>query len=120
MSDKNFPIAISDEQQKHFLERLNSALFMVDDIVSKNYLAQLNQFEVVPFPLSEKEAENDLNSNLRLFKVTEMAYEKDEFASHKFATAFNALSSINCAVFLIIKSDGQSTSFYMGIHSHDE
>ena len=120
MSDKNFPIAISEEQQKNFLERLNSALSMVDDIVSKNYLAQLNQFDIVPFPLTEKEAENNLNSNLRLFKITEMTYEKNEFASHKFATAFNALSSINCAVFMIIKSDGQSTSFYMGISSHDE
>ena len=120
MSDKNFPIAISEEQQKNFLERLNSALSMVDDIVSKNYLAQLNQFDIVPFPLTEKEAENNLNSNLRLFKITEMTYEKNEFASHKFATAFNALSSINCAVFMIIKSDGQSTSFYMGIRSHDE
>ena len=106
MSDKNFPIAISEEQQKNFLERLNSALFMVDDIVSKNYLAQLNQFDIVPFPLTEEEAENNLNSNLRLFKITEMTYEKNEFASHKFATAFNALSSINCAIFLIIKSDG--------------
>ena len=120
MSDKNFPMAISDEQQKNFLEKLNSALSMVDDIVSKNYITQLSQFDVVPFPLNDKEAENDLNSNLRLFKITEMAYEKNEFASHKFATAFNALSSIKCAVFLIIKSDGQSTSFYMGIRSNDE
>ena len=30
------------------------------------------------------------------------------------------MSSISCTVFLISKSDGQSTSFYMGIRSNDE
>ena len=101
-------------EQKEFFEQLNSALLMVDDVVSKNYLVGLNQLDVIPFS-----SETDISRDLRLFKITEMAYEKDEFASHKFATAFNALSSINCAIFLIIKSDGQSTSFYLGVRSND-
>ena len=103
------------EQQKQFFEQLESALSMASDVVSKNYLVGLNQLEVIPLS-----SETDISRDLRLFKITEMAYEKDEFASHKFVTAFNALSSIDCSVFLIIKSNGQSTSFYLGVRSSDD
>ena len=112
-------LAIPERERQLLQESLGSVLPMVDDIVSKNYIAELSDFDVVPFPLDSKAAEKDMGKNVRLFKITEMAYEKDEFASHKFATVFSTLSSVSCSVLLIVDSDGQKTSFYMGIRSRD-
>ncbi|MBR2208851.1 MAG: ATP-binding protein [Synergistaceae bacterium] len=114
-TEKNLSERKELEQQTKFFEQLNSALSMASDVVSKNYLAGLNRLEVIPF-----NSKTDISRDLRIFKITEMTYEKDEFASYKFAAAFNALSSINCAVFLIIQSDGQDTSFYLGVRSNDK
>ena len=49
-----------------------------------------------------------------------MVYEKEEFATYKFASVFNALSMSESAVFIIVVSDGEKTDFYMGIRSLDE
>ena len=45
-----------------------------------------------------------------------MVYEKNEFSMQKFSTVFNALTNLNCSVFLIIDSNGVKTDFYMGVH----
>lgn len=106
----------SPAPQKADLESgFQSALQVVDDIVLKNYLAQLEDMEIVP--LDEATLNESLAENVRFFKITQMVYEKDEFSTYKFASVFNALATLNCAVFVIIDSDGETTDFYMGIRS---
>ena len=95
--------------------QFQAALQVVDDIVLKNYISQLHDFEIVP--LDEHIKLENLSENVRLFKITEMVYEKDEFSTYKFASVFNALSTSNCAVFIIVDSNGEKTDFYMGIRS---
>lgn len=99
--------------------KLQSALQVVNDIVLKNYVQHLHDFEIVPLDLSDEERAKDLSENVRLFKITEMVYEKDEFATYKFSSVFNALSTANCAVFIIIDSNGEKTDFYMGVRAYD-
>lgn len=48
-----------------------------------------------------------------------MAYEKDEFASYKFASVFNALAAARTWIILILCSDGIKTDFYMGVRAFD-
>lgn len=98
-------------------EQFEEALKVVDDIVLKNYLTNLKNLEVLP--LSQKEQENNSAENVRLFKINEMVYEKDENSTHKFASVFNSLSTSKCAIFIIIDSNGEKTDFYMGIRSFD-
>lgn len=98
-------------------ERFRSALQAVDDIVLKNYVQRLRDFPIIP--LDEETKAANLSENVRLFKITEMVYEKDEFATYKFASVFNALSTANCAVFILIDSNGERTDFYMGIRAAD-
>ncbi len=98
-------------------KQFHSALQVVDDIVLKNYVQRLREFSIIP--LDEKVKASNLSENVRLFKITEMVYEKDEFATYKFASVFNALSTANCAVFILIDSDGEKTDFYMGIRAAD-
>ena len=74
-------------------EQFNAALQVVDDIVLKNYVQHLHDFQIIP--LDEETKSANLSENVRLFKITEMVYEKDEFATYKFASVFNALSTTN-------------------------
>lgn len=104
-------------QQEELQQSFNQAIEVVDDIVLKNYITQLQDLEVIP--LDKETIERNLVENVRFFKITEMVYAKDEYSTYKFASVFNALSTINCAVFLIIDSDGKHTDFYMGIRSLD-
>lgn len=94
-----------------------AALQVVDDVVLKNYIGNLNSMPVVP--LSNNILENNIRDNVRFFKITEMVYEKEEFATYKFASVFNSLATTESAVFVIIDSDGIKTDFYMGVRSLD-
>lgn len=84
-----------------------AALKVVDDVVLKNYVSELSNMEIVP--LSKSVLESNIRDNVRFFKITEMVYEKDELATYKFASVFNALSITDSAVFIIIDSDGVKT-----------
>lgn len=95
-----------------------SALQVVDDVVLKNYVSYLSKLEVVP--LDQSVLESNISENVLFFKVNEMVYEKDEFASYKFASVFNSLAATKSAIFVIIDSDGVGTDFYLGVRSLDD
>lgn len=94
-----------------------AALQVVDDVVLKNYIGNLSSMPVVP--LSNDILEKNIRDNVRIFKITEMVYEQEEFATYKFASVFNSLATTESAVFVIIDSNGTKTDFYMGIRSLD-
>lgn len=95
-----------------------AALKVVDDVILKNYVSELSSMEIVP--LSKNVLASNIRDNVRFFKITEMVYEKDELATYKFASVFNALSITDSAIFVIIDSNGVKTDFYMGVRSLDE
>ena len=92
-----------------------SALKVVDDVILKNYISELNKMEVVP--LDSSVLASNMDKNVCFFKITEMVYEKDEFAPYKFASVFNILSMAESTIFIIIDSNGTKTDFYMGVRS---
>ena len=98
-------------------EGYQAALRVVDDVILKNYITELSDMEIVP--LDDSILETNLSENVLFFKINEMVYEKDEFASYKFASVFNTLSSSDAAIFIILDSDGEKTDFYMGVRSLD-
>lgn len=99
-------------------EGYKNALRVVDDVVLKNYITELSHMDVVP--LSEELTQSNIRDNVRLFKITEMVYEKNELATYKFASVFNALAITDSTIFIILDSDGVKTDFYMGVRSQDE
>lgn len=119
--NKSAIIPIDNQKQTvdyHMLQnQFSNALLAVDDIVLKNYLSKLDTLEVLPL---DDESKKKALKDVRMFKVTEMVYEKDEFSAYKFASVFNTLANVNCTVFIIIDSSGQKTDFYMGIRGYDE
>lgn len=90
---------------------------LVDDVVLKNYITRLPELKVIP--IDEAQTANPL-SKIRLFKITEMVYEKDESATYKLASVFNSVAATNSAIFTIIHSDGIKTKFYLGIRNLSE
>ncbi len=95
-------------------EQLAEASLLVDDIVLKNYLTKLSDFEVIPLDESLKRI-----SDIRFFKISEMVYQSNEYSTYKFASIFNSLQNLNCGIFIIADSDGKKTEFYMGVRSFD-
>jgi DNA helicase HerA-like ATPase len=96
-------------------KQLAEASLLVDDIVLKNYLTNLTELEIVPLDGSFKKI-----ADIRLFKINEMVYQKDEYSTYKFASVFNSVQNLNCGVFVIAHSDGKKTDFYMGVRSLDD
>lgn len=104
-------------QMQELQDGFSSAFKLIDDVVLKNYITKLPDLPIVP--LEDHEIENNLD-NIRLFKITEMVYEKEEAATYKFASVFNAVAATDSAVVTIIDSDGLKTDFYLGIRSLNE
>ena len=105
-------------EYSNVMEGYKSAIKVVDDIILKNYITKLSELDVIP--LDNKIIQSNVADNVLFFKINEMVYEKDEFATYKFASVFNSLSSVETAIYIIIDSDGKKTDFYMGIRSMDE
>ena len=95
-----------------YMEVARNALNSVDDIVMKGYLERLNKMEVVP--MTEENSED----KIILFKVDLMAYEKDEYATDKFVSAFSAMTYAADSIFLIVDGFEDHTDFYIGIKNN--
>lgn len=107
----NLEIPKFNYMEKQFQKAFN----IVDDVVLKNYITKLTEMEIIP--LDEETINRNIQENVRLFKINEMVYQKDEYSTYKFASVFNAVASSQSAIFIIIDSDGEKTDFYMGIRS---
>ncbi|MDO5003887.1 MAG: DUF87 domain-containing protein [bacterium] len=101
------------------LECLQSNLIesskLIDDIILKKYLHKLSDLDIIPLDDDLKEI-----SDIRIFKITEMVYQNNEYSIYKFASVFSAVQNLNCGVFIIVDSDGKKTDFYMGVRSLDD
>lgn len=97
---------------------VKNRLEIIEEGIRKKYLARLTEMQIAPIgnliPLEE-----DLIDNVRLYRITEMVYQKGESATDKFTTVFNTLSTYNASVFIIIDSDGRNTEFYIGVRNNE-
>lgn len=100
-------------------QKLDVQLDIIDESIRRRDLARLTEMEIVPItnlpPLEE-----DVIGNVRMFKITEMVYQKGELITDKFTTVFNTLSTYKASVFVVIDSDGIRTDFYLGVRSNGD
>ena len=101
---------------KEMESNFRKTLEIVDDAILKNYVTNL--YQLIP----EKNQEKLFKTvrNVRMYRITKMVYEKNEFSLHKFTSVFNSLSHISTSVFLMIDSNGLETELYIGIKSDDK
>lgn len=103
-------LQVSDMPEvREYMEVSRNALNSVDDILMKGYLERLNKMEVVPM------VNDDAEDKIVLFKVDLMAYERDEYATDKFISAFSAMTYAADSIFLIVDGFEDHTNFYIGI-----
>lgn len=97
---------------------LEDRLEIIDEYVRRKYLTRLSDMQIIPVgeitPLEE-----DLIDNVRLYRITEMVYQKDESVMDKFTTVFNTLATYNASVFLLIDSDGSQANYYLGVRNNE-
>lgn len=97
---------------------VKNRLDIIDDGIRKKYLARLSEMPIAPLTGLEP-LEDDIISNIRLYRITEMVYQKGEPVTDKFTTVFNTLSTYNASVFILIDSDGLETHFYLGVRNNE-
>lgn len=107
-------VEIIDPQQISIENRLE----IIDEGVRKKYLARLSEMPIAPIANLDP-LEEDLISNIRLYRITEMVYQKGEPVTDKFTTVFNTLATYNASVFVLIDSDGKETRFYLGVRNNE-
>lgn len=96
-----------------YQERSFQALQLVDDIVLKNYLTKLPGMEA----LAKSESDT---SNIILFKINKMVYEKDEYATDKFISVVSAMTYTTSSMFMVVDGHEDHTDFYLGVNSNDD
>ena len=100
-------------------QQLEIQLDIADESVRRRDLARLTEMDIVEvkdLPLLEE----DIISNVRLYKIAEMVYEKGESITDKFTTVFNTLSTYKASIFIIMDSDRTKTDFYLGVRSNGD
>ncbi len=93
------------------------AISMIEEQIRKNYLSRASEMHVARVDMPDLNA--DIIDNVRVYHISEMVYKKGESATDKFATVFNALSSFDSTVFIILDSDGKKTDFYIGVRNNE-
>ena len=94
---------------------LISTLQQVDNIVTKKYISNLSDCEIVP--ISQDIKNIPINSIIRLFKVNQVVYNKNENNRDKLVNVINAISACGGSTLVLINSDGEKIDYYIGIRS---
>ncbi|RKI44029.1 ATP-binding protein [bacterium D16-51] len=97
---------------------VENRLEIIDEYVRRKYLTRLSDMQIMPVgeitPLEE-----DIIDNIRLYRITELVYRKDESVMDKFTTVFNTLATYNASVFFLIDSDGRQAKHYLGVRNNE-
>jgi energy-coupling factor transporter ATP-binding protein EcfA2 len=102
-------------------EQLDVKLDIIDETIRRRELSRLTEMEIAPFEnLGLPALEEDFINNVRLYKITEMVYQKGEPVTDKFTTVFNTLQTYKSSVFVVIDSNGKQTDFYLGVRSNGD
>ena len=99
---------------------LENRLEIIEEGIRKKYLSRLTEMEIADTKSFELlPLEDDLIDNIRLYKITEMVYQKGEPVTDKLTTVFNTIATYNASAFILLDSDGKKTDFYVGIRNNE-
>ena len=95
-----------------------TSLVNATSIITKNYLCDLEdskKYELVKPSLDDVDI--DVSKCGKFYKLTKLIFNKDESFLDKLTTIVNVVTSINCSLATIIKSNGFDVEYYIGIIS---
>ena len=97
---------------------LDSAFSLVDSIVTKNYLSQLDTYSL--FDTTEEFDQMQLSEQASLFKVKKIVYNREENSLQKLVNTYASTAGFNSSIVMIINSDGKAVELYLGTMGANE
>lgn len=94
------------------ISQLDSAFALADNIVTKNYLAKVDEYELADTPASLDSA--PLYESASLFRVKKIVYDRDENNLQKLVNTYATTAGFNSNIVMIINSNGKETELYLG------
>lgn len=109
------------ELEKRNIEELAQSLNLASYTLNKEYLKDLNSYDVVPFiDMYHEVAYKETDNVIKLLKLSKVCYEKGEDVLQKLSTIFNSTFSKNVNLIILIDSlHEQPVDFYIGFSSFD-
>ena len=101
--------------QNNLDEELSVSLNNAATIITKNYLSELEKYEIVSPSAEDKDI--DITECGKFFKLTKLVVSKEENFLNKLTTIVNVASSIDCSLATVIKSNGNEIEYLIGIVS---
>lgn len=98
-------------------EQLAVSIKTASDIITKDYLYQLEQYEICE--MSEELNIEDISEFTRLFKFKKLVSDKKESMIDKLVTVLNAAYTSDATVIALICGKTDCTDYYLGIVSKD-
>lgn len=101
--------------QSNLDTELSVALDNAANIITKNYLNELERYDIVPASTDDNDI--DIAECGKFFRLTKLVISKEENFLKKLTTIVNVASSIDCSLATIIKSNGNEIEYIIGIIS---
>jgi len=89
---------------------------LVNQVVERNYLTDLNQMPVASLDFDKYAGVLD---GIRMFKVSEIVFETKENITQKLANVYNSLSNRDNSIFLLIDANTRGVDLYLGVRQLD-
>lgn len=99
------------------MSKLTLSLNLAKDVITKDYLYKLGQYEVAEMPKDLKDI--GIAEYTRIYKFTKMVSDKKESVIDKLVTVLNAAYSSNATVVTLILGHKDSAEYYLGVVSKD-
>lgn len=99
------------------IKQLAQSLDLAKDIITKDYLYQLSEYQVAE--LTDELKQLDITEYTRIYKFTRMVSDKKESVIDKLVTVLNAAYSSNATVVTLISGHEEYTDYYIGVVSKD-
>ena len=99
------------------INQLAQSLDLAKDIITKDYLYQLSEYQVAELPDELKQL--NIAEYTRIYKFTRIVSDKKENIIDKFVTVLNAAYSSHATVITLISGHKEYTDYYLGVVSKD-
>ncbi len=101
--------------QKRRNQELERSLNDAASIITRDFLDKLSSYKIM-IP-SEEDLDIDIAKCAKFYQLSKLVINREENFLKKLTTIVNVASSIKCSIATIIKSDGYTIDYYIGIIS---
>ena len=94
-------------------QKLEEGMLFADKYINRRYLVHLDVHSVLQDKASSYRS-------VRLFRIDKFIYDSDEDVSDKLISVYGALNTIHSSVIIVIKSDEDGITFFMGTRCSEQ